>query len=681
MSTRRMTQRRLALAIVLSMLASVVVAPARAIAAAGDFAGGPDLFPRYVANDHTPFLLHYSAPAGAGLAPNTTYRVKIRFIGAVKSGPTNRGFTWNAATTRWVQERETASYWAAFPTVTTDGSGAVPSDDAWLYAKFGDDRMSGDYRLMVSLSATGADSTFNSSTLPTITVFDPRAGGSWVHNGSATGAGVAAEARLTDDASTTVLGLYRTEGQLVDEDANGVIDDEDFGPAGSEGDFRLSVAATDTVSVLLSGSPWAPGSPFSPGPADTDLAVGAADHTAPSAPGPLSVVSGDATASIMWSAATDDDGVAGYHVYRWSPIPALTGTVNYTPFHSRVATLGTGARSFTDSGLTNGVTYNYEVRAFDAATNVGPRSTTATATPQVAAPAAIVAPVSPDGDNGWYRSHPTVTLTPSAAGHSVQFAFEATPAAWTTYTAPFEVGDGDHTVYYRESDGVAASVVQTMGLQVDGVAPVATVYAPWFTVQQAGGRTFTASWGGSDAASGIESYEVDRRVGATGDWTVYLPSTTDTRSGAITGVVGAPCYFRVRARDAAGNVGGYATSAGTTFPYDQTRAKYSSGWKTIGASAAYLGSVRRSARSGAYATASTPKGTLYLVVTTGPKGGKVKVYYRGKYVATKSTYSKTTKYRQLVRIGTYTRSSNSFKFTALTSSSRPRVEIDGFAVR
>lgn len=96
---------------------------------------------------------------------------------AVRSGPTNRGYTWNPTTHAWVQDRGNTDYWALFPTVTTNGSGAVPSDKAWLVAKFGDDTKTGDYHLMVSLSRTGQDSTFNSSKIPTVTVFDPRTSG------------------------------------------------------------------------------------------------------------------------------------------------------------------------------------------------------------------------------------------------------------------------------------------------------------------------------------------------------------------------------------------------------------------------------------------------------------------------------------------------------------------------
>ncbi|MCE5192137.1 MAG: hypothetical protein LLG08_10340 [Actinomycetia bacterium] len=53
----------------------------------------------------------------------------------------------------------------SFPVVTTDASGLL---DQWVYAKFGDKDEGGDYYAMISLSKTGAASTYNSSVLPIV---------------------------------------------------------------------------------------------------------------------------------------------------------------------------------------------------------------------------------------------------------------------------------------------------------------------------------------------------------------------------------------------------------------------------------------------------------------------------------------------------------------------------------
>ena len=373
------TYRRTIRLLLMTALVVAVFVPAAAFAAASAFSGGPDQWPVYVLNDHTPVAVHFTAAADSGLAPSSSYYLKVRYtVGTAPSGLTNRGYTWNPVSQRWVQERED---WTLFPTVSTDASGAISSNAGWTFVKFGDDTKSGEYHIMISLSATGDASTFNGSFVPTITVLDPRTDGSWVHNGIATGKLDSKRAAVTDVAATTVLSLQKTEMQLVDDDTNGVVDDENYGPAGSTGDFRMGVPIATLLGINLNQSVWAPGTGFLSGPADVDLSIGASDTAAPSSPGPASAVSGDSIATVSWTAATDANGIAGYYVYRWSPAPVGAA---YSPVRSRVAAVAGSATSFADSGLTNGMTYLYEMRAFDASGNVGPRSTTATAAPLAA---------------------------------------------------------------------------------------------------------------------------------------------------------------------------------------------------------------------------------------------------------------------------------------------------------
>jgi hypothetical protein len=82
-------------------------------------------------------------------------------------------------------------------------------------------------------------------------------------------------------------------------------------------------------------------------------------HTAPpSAPGELSGGLGDpATASLNWTASTDNIGVAGYYVLRDGQNIGTTGTLYYR-----------------DPGLTQATTYMYTVQAFDLAGNVSAAS-------------------------------------------------------------------------------------------------------------------------------------------------------------------------------------------------------------------------------------------------------------------------------------------------------------------
>src|SRR5205085_1321462 len=96
----------------------------------------------------------------------------------------------------------------------------------------------------------------------------------------------------------------------------------------------------------------------------TATTLNAADTTPPSAPTNLTATTVSATqVDISWSASTDNVGVTGYQVYRRT---ALITTV--------------GSTTYTDTGLTPNTTYDYTVKAADAAGNISLPSTPLTVT-------------------------------------------------------------------------------------------------------------------------------------------------------------------------------------------------------------------------------------------------------------------------------------------------------------
>lgn len=370
MAVSRTKLGRLLVAAVLMMS---IIMPAVPAAAASPFEGGAYDAPLFVPNDHTPFAFRYRVISG--LQPSTNYYLKVRFtVATTPSSATNRGFTWNPTTGDWVQERDP---WTDFPVVTTDELGQL---DAWAWAKFGDENVSGDRYLLVSLSPAGADDTYNSDDPPLLTVLDMQTEGSWIHNGVATGAAANKRAEATMDTSDTVVyALSKTEGNLIDDDGNGS-DDEDYGPAGRNGDYRFGLPVATSVDVYLNrNTPAGTLQDFMTGPADTDLAAGAVEVSAPTQVTGLEAVPAAAAVDLSWDAASDDVGVAGYKVMRW--VEPVGITPPYTPIHEVIATVGPGATTYEDSDVDKGVEYSYEVRAFDAAGNVGPRSDSAAAVP------------------------------------------------------------------------------------------------------------------------------------------------------------------------------------------------------------------------------------------------------------------------------------------------------------
>ena len=100
------------------------------------------------------------------------------------------------------------------------------------------------------------------------------------------------------------------------------------------------------------------------GPVAAGPARSSGDTTAPTAPSALSVSNVTQTSlTLSWAAASDDVAVAGYRVYRDGALVATTTS-----------------RSFENSPLSCGTSYNLAVEAFDAAGNTSPRAATTGAT-------------------------------------------------------------------------------------------------------------------------------------------------------------------------------------------------------------------------------------------------------------------------------------------------------------
>ncbi|MGW3342067.1 PQQ-dependent sugar dehydrogenase [Nonomuraea rubra] len=148
-------------------------------------------------------------------------------------------------------------------------------------------------------------------------------------------------------------------------------------------------------------------------------ASGGTDTQAPSAPAGLAASGTTATATTLsWTAATDNVGVTGYDVLR---APGASG--------GTFTQAGTSATtSFTNTGLTAGTTYRYQVRARDAAGNLSPVSNTVTVT------------TTPSQGGGTCTATPA-TASEWATGYVIQVTVTNTGTAtlngWTvTFTLP-----------------------------------------------------------------------------------------------------------------------------------------------------------------------------------------------------------------------------------------------------
>jgi chitodextrinase len=94
---------------------------------------------------------------------------------------------------------------------------------------------------------------------------------------------------------------------------------------------------------------------------------GGSDTQAPTAPQNLTATAaGSNQVNLAWSASSDNVGVTGYEIYRDGSLLTTKTT-----------------RTYSDTAVTPGQTYSYQVRAVDAAGNRSPNSNTATATPPI----------------------------------------------------------------------------------------------------------------------------------------------------------------------------------------------------------------------------------------------------------------------------------------------------------
>ncbi len=475
---RRLRTRSLSVLLVASML--TLLMPPQVASAAGTYTGGLVDAPKYVSNDHTTFGVTFNVAADAGLEPNTTYAVKIRFtLGTSPSPSTNRGFTWNPTSSKWIQEGEN---WTLFPTVTTAADGSIPN--TWYYGKFGDETKSGPYYMMISLKAGSAD-TLNPTVLPLVTVLDGATSAAKIHNGAATGQ-AAKRVEITDPASSTVVwSLNKTELNIVDSDSNGLVDDaaEDRGLPGLSGDYTLVGPAGEACDLYMSRSLRIDDAVI--GPVDTDVALGAADMTPPSAPSTCSAEATTTGIEVAWGAATDNVGVTGYTVHR-SAVP--TTSQLYTPVKDLIGSVDGAERSFVDTTTEAGVLYTYDVRAVDSATNIGPRaSATMPVPPHV---------VELDRTSGADRYSTAIAVSEAtfpgssvttvvvATGRNYPDALSATGLAGAYGSPVLLVGDSVTTSLTAEIDRLGASAVAIVGGTSAVPAVVATALDATYDVDR-----------------------------------------------------------------------------------------------------------------------------------------------------------------------------------------------------
>ncbi|MFA5896389.1 MAG: fibronectin type III domain-containing protein [Thermoplasmata archaeon] len=276
--------------------------------------------------------------------------------------------------------------------------------------------------------------------------------------------------------------------------------------------------------------------------------VSATPATVPTAPPNLQAATGDAQVTLTWQApsANGESPITNYKVYRGTVSGSLT----------LVTTLG-NVLTYTDTGLTNGVTYYYAVSAVNSV-GEGPQSNEASATP-VSVPLAPQNLQATAGDT-------QVTLTwqaPSANGGSPitnykiyrgtasgSLSLLTTVGNVLTYT---DTGLTNRQTYYYQVSAVnaigegpkSAEVSATPAPPADTTYPTVAITSPT-AGSTLTSKTVTVSGTASDNV-GVQKVEL-----STDGTTWYLASGTTSWSGTLTLGEG-PNTIYARATDTSGN--------------------------------------------------------------------------------------------------------------------------------
>ncbi len=249
--------------------------------------------------------------------------------------------------------------------------------------------------------------------------------------------------------------------------------------------------------------------------------------------------------SLTWTAPLDQSGIAGAYIKFDAP---PTGPHDGT-FFTATETL---------QGIQVPAEGQYAVYVWlrDQAGNSD--QSTAVALPDAmwydgTPPQTAVTQTGKPGQSGWYMGPVEFAMSAGDATSGLaDIAYQIDDGAWESNSGFTLAAEGSHIVRIASRD-VAGNVepAQMFYVNIDSRPPVAK-FAMLSRYQSA--PSFTVTWQGADPqpGSGLTTYDIQVRDGYQASWQNWLTRTTQT-SATYTGVRGHTYFFRVAARDLAGN--------------------------------------------------------------------------------------------------------------------------------
>jgi hypothetical protein len=297
----------------------------------------------------------------------------------------------------------------------------------------------------------------------------------------------------------------------------------------------------------------------------------------------------------------------------------------------------------------------------------------------------------------------TATATDNVGVVGVQFQLDGTNIGAEDTTAPYTatfnsttVANGPHTLRARARDAAgnvtnsAAVSITVSNTVADTTPPTATAPARNVavnTVIETVNVPVTLTWSGSDAGSGVARYELEESINGGTAWTaVALPSATATTITRSLAPNANQYQYRVRAVDAAGNVGAFAT--GTTFrltPVQDSSASvvYTGTWTAQAPANAYGGSTRSATAAGARASLTFTGTEVLIIAPRGSGRGITEIWIDGVFAQSVDLFSTAAEFRRVIfrRTG-LTAGSHTVEFrptgTMRAGATSTRVDVDAF---
>ena len=372
-----------------------------------------------------------------------------------------------------------------------------------------------------------------------------------------------------------------------------------------------------------------------------DSATPAASVTVPGAPGSIAAARGNTQVTVSWSAPISDGGspITGYTVYR---------RIGTTGSFSFLATTSGSVTTYTDTNLTNGTAYWYQVSA----TNIvgeGPQSTPATATPAAVpgSPTGLAATGSP-GQVALSWTAPTDSGGSPITGYKIfrtttAGSYGPTPIATVTGTSYTNTGLTNGTTYYyivKATNSIGDSPASNEASATPNVV-VSKPSAPTSVTATPGNGQVVVNWAApaSNGGGAISSYTVYRSLSSSSGYAVVGTTTGSATSFTNTGLTNGTTYFyEVSASNSAGEgpLSSFASATPATTPGAPTglTATASAGqvalsWtapSTNGGSAVTGYQIWRSTTAGAETLLASPAGTQTTYTNTGLTNGTTYFY-------------------------------------------------------